>query len=123
MKYWALALLLVCSVAGAVDNPDAPDYLGAFHQRMQAYQQRIDHARTTADMSQASVAEAKALDHELNTAYRTLMHRLSPTQHSALRASQRHWLKYRDAEFAFPQQDVHAAIARYVVGTYGRPCT
>ncbi|MGB7757984.1 MAG: lysozyme inhibitor LprI family protein [Salinisphaera sp.] len=101
MKYWALALLLFCSVAGAVDNPDAPDYLGAFHQRMQVYQQRIDRARTTADMSLALVAKAKALDHELNTAYRMLMARLSPAQRTALRASQRQWLKCRDNEFSF----------------------
>lgn len=101
MKYLVLVLLLVCGTAGAVDNPDAPDYLGAFHHRMQTYQQRIDRAQTTADMSQASVAEAKALDQELNTAYQKLMHRLSPAQQSALRASQRRWLKYRDAEFAF----------------------
>ncbi|MES1924192.1 lysozyme inhibitor LprI family protein [Salinisphaera sp. T31B1] len=101
MKYLFVALLCFASVAQAVDNPDRPDHLGAFHERMTPYEQRIRAAQTTADMSQASTDMASALDDELNTAYKRLMAELSPEQQSALRTAQRHWLAYRDAEFAF----------------------
>ena len=101
MKYVAVVLLCLAGTAGAITNPDAPDLVAAFHERMAPYAQRIRDGQTTLAMDQASVAMAEALDRELNTAYGRLMARLEPAQQSALRTAQRRWLKYRAAEFAF----------------------
>ena len=101
MKYLILVLLLYATTAAAVVDPDAPAHVRAFHERMAPYHAQIRQGQTTAAMSEAYVAMAEALDRELNTAYRQLMARLSDEQQAALRASQRQWLKYRDAEFAF----------------------
>lgn len=101
MRYLPLALLFVAGAALAVVNPDAPHSADAFHQRMQPYHARIAKGQTTLAMDQAAATMAAALDHELNTAYRRLMARLTPQQKAALRDSQRQWLKYRDPEYAF----------------------
>lgn len=120
MKYLTLALLLFTTIAGAVTNPDTPDYVAAFAKRMAPYQERVRGAPTTLAMNQASVAMGQALDRELNSAYEKLMGRLSADQQSALRASQRRWLKYRDAEFAFLDQAVtrqsHGSSAGLTIG-------
>ncbi|GAB3672970.1 lysozyme inhibitor LprI family protein [Salinisphaera aquimarina] len=121
MKYLPFALLFLATAAGAVANPDAPRYVDAFHQRMAPYHERIVQGQTTLAMDQAGVAMAKALDNELNAAYRKLMTRLSPEQKSALRASQRQWLKYRDAEYAFLNQaftrESHGSSSVLTVGS------
>lgn len=106
MKGWVALLLLgfVGFATAGIVNPDVPNHVGAFHERMAAYQQRILDGRTTLSMDRASGSMAEALDDELNEAYRRVMARLSEPQQSALRASQRQWLHYRDAEYAFLDQ-------------------
>ena len=102
MKYPVLAvLLLAATTAAAVTNSDAPAHVDAFEKRMAPYQERIRSGKTTLAMDRAMREMAEALDEELNSAYEKLMQRLPDTQRSALRASQRRWLAYRDAEFAF----------------------
>ena len=52
-------------------------------------------------MAQAGAAYAKALDRELNQAYRQLLAQLDTASAEKLRASQRAWLAYAKAEAAF----------------------
>ncbi|MES1941082.1 hypothetical protein T5B8_12613 [Salinisphaera sp. T5B8] len=101
MKYLAMLLLCVAASAGAITNPDAPAYVDDFQARMAAYDARLANASTTRAMNQASTDMAQALDDELNTAYKQLMTRLTPAQQAGLRASQRRWLAFLDAEFEF----------------------
>jgi uncharacterized protein YecT (DUF1311 family) len=55
----------------------------------------------------------KFLDRELNAAYALLMSKLPMTQQAQLRAAQRQWLEYRDAEFAL-------IAANWTPQTFGR---
>lgn len=96
------ALLLVHGSAFAIDNPDAPDYVAAFEQRMQPLYTNVrDRARTTADYVDGYVRLEKRLDVELNAAYDGLLSKLDAPGRRRLQASQRAWLAFRDAEFAF----------------------
>ena len=86
----------------AIDNPDAPDYIGEFQNRAQVYERAIQQAaQTTLDYVEAYAAYERFLDQELNNAYGQLMTHLDKALRQALRNSQRKWLEYRDAEFDF----------------------
>lgn len=95
------AAILVSTAAMAVDNPDAPDRLAAFEQRIQPLEAAVANQNTTADMLRASSAYAKQLDVELNQIYRELMTKVGPTGAQKLRASQRNWLSFMTTEAAF----------------------
>ena len=95
-------LLLMSGMAYGLDNPDAPNYVAEFQARMAPYHAYLDHkAKTTSDYIRGYARLNKALDGELNSAYRKLLPHLKPPQQEQLRASQRAWLKFRDAELKF----------------------
>lgn len=95
------AAMLASTAAMAVDNPDAPDRLAAFEQRIQPLEAAVANQNTTADMLRASSAYAKQLDVELNQTYRELMAKVGATGAQKLRASQRNWLAFMATETAF----------------------
>lgn len=95
------AAMLASTAAMAVDNPDAPDRLAAFEQRIQPLEAAVANQNTTADMLRASSAYAKQLDVELNETYRELMAKVGATGAQKLRASQRNWLAFMTTEAAF----------------------
>lgn len=86
----------------AVDNPDAPDYIGAFKARSEPYIQAINKPdNSTRAYLKAYNSYQRYLDKELNTAYSQLMAKLTEDRKAELKTSQLRWLKYRDAEFDF----------------------
>lgn len=85
----------------ALENPDAPDLVAGFEQRMKPLAIRFSEESSSAGMAQAGAAYAKALDRELNQAYRQLLAQLDTASAEKLRASQRAWLAYAKAEAAF----------------------
>lgn len=86
----------------AIDNPDAPDYLGDFANRAQTYEQDIQQtAYRSQDYIAAYAAYENFLDQELNNTYQQLMAHLNADAQQALKDSQHKWLAYRDAEFDF----------------------
>lgn len=87
--------------ATALENPDAPDLLARFEQRMQPFAARFADQSSTAGIAQAGAVYAKALDSELNQAYRQLLAKLDTASAEKLRASQRAWLAHAKAETAF----------------------
>ena len=90
----------------ALDNPDAPDYVGDFLQRAQIHEQNIQHeAQTTQDYVVAYAAYEKFLDQELNAVYTQLLAQLDDKAQQNLRESQRKWLAHRNAEFSFIAQN------------------
>ncbi|MBL8498144.1 DUF1311 domain-containing protein [Nitrosomonas sp. JL21] len=100
----ALTGLLLCFSLStqAIDNPDAPDYVGDFLKRAQPYERNIQQtAHTTQQYVTAYAAYEKFLDNELNAAYRQLMAHLPEESQQALKKSQLAWLNYRDQEFEF----------------------
>ena len=98
-----IVLLLDCSLSThAIDNPDAPDYIGDFLNRAQAYEWDIRQtAHTMQSYLTAYAAYEKFLDRELNAAYRQLTARLTDEAQFILKNSQLAWLDYRDKEFDF----------------------
>lgn len=103
MKHILLLLTLIFSnYAWALDNPDAPDYIAEFEARIAPLHAFIrDKAETTPDYSDGYTTLENALDKELNSAYQNLMKVLPEPSKAELRASQKQWVKYRDAEFKF----------------------
>lgn len=95
------AAMLASTAAMAVDNPDAPDRMAAFEQRIQPLEAAVANQHTTADMLRASSAYAKQLDVELNQTYRELMAKVGANGAQKLRASQRNWLSFMTTEAAF----------------------
>lgn len=86
----------------AIDNPDAPDYVGDFRNHAQTYEldiQRTTH--TTQSYITAYAAYEQFLDEELNNAYYRLITHLNDEAQQALKDSQRQWSNYRNAEFNF----------------------
>ena len=54
---------------------------------------------TTAGMTNCTNGASARWDKELNSVYAKLLSSLSPVEQDALRAAQRQWILYRDAEF------------------------
>lgn len=100
----AFALALAATGAGAIDNPDAPDRIATFEARVQPYEQRLGETDGGSRATQEGVAYARFLDTELNRAYQFLLTHLDARARAELIASQRIWLRFRDAEFAFIDQ-------------------
>lgn len=103
----ALVLLWVCSAFHApasfsIDNPDAPDYVGEFEARSKPHEQQIaEQAGSTRQIARAYSEYEAFLNRELQQAYDALRPCLSPESRQRLLAAQRQWLRYRDAEFVF----------------------
>ncbi|MBL8472385.1 MAG: DUF1311 domain-containing protein [Rhodocyclaceae bacterium] len=86
----------------AIDNPDAPDLAAAFEVRAKHYEARVAAAAGGGPELSVALAEyAKFLDQELNAAYAGAHARLGAAGKADLRAAQRRWLAWRDAEGAF----------------------
>ena len=96
-------LLVVASLinpACAIDNPGAPNYIGDLELREQVYLTAIDKpGNGSRDYLIAYDDYQNFLDKELNQAYNLLKEKLPEARKQELKASQRQWIKYRDAEF------------------------
>jgi uncharacterized protein YecT (DUF1311 family) len=58
-------------------------------------------ASSTVAQTQCIASAGAAWDHELNETYQKLLKSLDPASQTSLRASQRQWLAFRDAERQF----------------------
>ena len=99
-----LILLLVILLPGpahCIDNPDAPDLKSDFVERSRKFQELIDNEAVNHRRRQFSADYAAFLNNELNAVYSQLNKQLGRESNSALRASQRQWLAFRDAEREF----------------------
>lgn len=70
-----------------------------------------DKAETTPDYSDGYTTLENALDKELNSAYQNLMKVLPEPSKAELRASQKQWVKYRDAEFKSRKTSIETTSA------------
>ncbi|WP_163937834.1 lysozyme inhibitor LprI family protein [Paraferrimonas sp. SM1919] len=101
-----IAITFFISISAvAVDNPDAPDRIGDFEIRMTPYISKINNAKSTLNTIETYYEYEKALDKELNTAYSFLIGKLKGESKIALRNSQRQWIKYRNEEFSFIEEN------------------
>lgn len=98
---FALLLAGFAASAGAVDNPDAPDYLAEFERRAHPFAAAVQQARTGQESASAYARYETFLDRELNQVYSMLLAKVGAAQQAKMKESQRAWLKYRDAEFNF----------------------
>ena len=104
MSVWVQSVLLVVvsliNPACAIDNPDAPNYIGELELREQVYLKAIDKpGNGSRDYLIAYDDYQNFLDKELNQAYSLLKEKLPEARKQELKVSQRQWIKYRDAEF------------------------
>lgn len=104
--HWIRGLLVISISlfilpAIALDNPDAPDFIGEFKTREQVYLNAIDHPNNTGQYWEAYKNHLEFLDKELNKAYKIIRSKLPKKQKQELKISQRNWIKFRDAEFEF----------------------
>ncbi|NTW33512.1 MAG: DUF1311 domain-containing protein [Bacteroidetes bacterium] len=100
-----LLTILLCvfpSLCLAIDNPDAPNYLVEFDNRIASIQKNInDNSKTTVDYSNGYKNLENILEKELNTAYQKLIDKLNKDQKEILKQSQSQWVSFRDKEFEF----------------------
>lgn len=99
-----LVLWLLAASAFAIDNPDAPDRVAAFETRAAGFERDLAATDGASASTRAGLAYAKFLDAELNAAFRALQSRLTAPAREALIESQRRWLRFRDAEQRFIEQ-------------------
>lgn len=99
------AITVVCfltTLTYAIDNPEAPDYIGEFKSREKVFIDKINNPKNT---NQEYLAAYNGylifLEKELNTAFSSLIPKLAKDQQEELKNSQKKWLKFRDAEFEF----------------------
>lgn len=98
LSLWAgMGLLILSGWAGANDECDSP--------------------QTQMEMTQCSAQAYQAADDELNEAYQALVDRLENNASSLekLRAAQRKWIGFRDAECAFESSAVEGGSAQPMV--------
>lgn len=97
-----LSIALTSVACQAIDNPDAPDYLGDFRAEASTHEQAIyEDAQTTSDSMEAYRDYIGFLEEELAAATAALEGELSGSEREALSASQRAWEAYQDTEKAF----------------------
>ena len=104
MNVWVQSVLLVVisliNPACAIDNPDAPYYIGEFELREQVYLKAINKPENgSRDYLIAYDDYQNFLDKQLSQAYSLLKEKLPEARKQELKVSQRQWIKYRDAEF------------------------
>lgn len=104
VSLWLQGLMLVIvslfNPACAIDNPDAPDYIGELEQREQVFLAAINKPdNSSRDYLIAYDDYQIFLDKELNKAYQLIRSKLPEARQQELKNSQRQWIKYRDAEF------------------------
>lgn len=108
-SYIKIAGLVVLTVVGilitltyAIDNPDAPDYIGNFKSREKIFLDKINNPKNTNQAYLIAYNDYLIfLDKELNAAYRLLMPKMQKKQQEELKNSQRKWIKFRGTEFEF----------------------
>lgn len=95
-----LGFSALVNTACAIDNPDAPDFVGDFEKRGQTYSAATNNPdNSTREYLVAYDNYLQFLDKELNAAYQQLKSKLPAEQQKLLTQSQRDWIKFRDAEF------------------------
>lgn len=100
--FLCITAILVPLPAIAIDNPDAPDYIGEFNARSKSYIDAINNPNNgNRDYLIAYDNYANFLDAELNHAFKVLENKLGKSQKEELKLAQRQWIKFRDAEFKF----------------------
>ena len=86
----------------AIDNPESSDLTGQFKEREKPFLSAIEKPTNgTRDTIRAYHEYKIFLDKELNKVYTLVLSKLSSKHQNELQISQRHWLKFRDAEFEF----------------------
>lgn len=88
MRQLALPVLLLALGAPAEARMYGADYEACSQQ-------------ATADIVECVKASAKTWDRRMNGAYKSLMQRSEPGQREPLKAAQRRWVEYRDANCGF----------------------
>lgn len=93
-----LLILLVCaSIVGAVDNPDAPDYLGEFRARSAAYEHAVAEAAGGGASAEIG-AWLTFLEGELAQAQDALTASLPVEEQARLQRAQSRWRAHLDAD-------------------------
>jgi len=93
---------LISNIAYALDNPNAPDYIAEFNARSQVHEQMVNDPKlTNRGILAAYNSYQLFLDEELDAAYQLLRSKLLKAQLDELKKSQEYWIKFRDAEFEF----------------------
>ena len=95
----AFVFVGLAASVGAIDNPDAPDRVAAFKRRAAPFEKQLAATDGGRAATRAGRAYAAFLDAELNTAYSALLSNVERSTRAALVESQRHWLRFRDAEY------------------------
>ncbi|QDD65743.1 MULTISPECIES: lysozyme inhibitor LprI family protein [Herbaspirillum] len=88
-KFSILLLFSVCATSFAQEKAHPIDIW---------LQRAIEKDSSTAGMREATNQARQMWDKELNKSYQHLMSRLPAAQQEVLRASQRAWIKFRDAD-------------------------
>lgn len=97
-----ITVSLIFNSACAIDNPDAPDLISKFKENEKVYLKAIESPTNgTRDTIRAYHEYKLFLDKELNKTYTLLKSKLSPERQKELTTSQLHWIKFRDAESEF----------------------
>jgi len=92
-----LSLLVCAPTVGAVDNPDAPDYLGEFRTRAAVYEHAV--AEAAGGSASAEIGAWIAfLESELTQAQEALSALLPADEQSQLQGAQIHWRAHFDAD-------------------------
>lgn len=92
-----LSLLVCAPIVGAVDNPDAPDYLGEFQARAAAYEHAV--AEAAGGSASAEIGAWIAfLESELTQAQEALSALIPVDEQSRLQRAQSHWRAHFDAD-------------------------
>jgi uncharacterized protein YecT (DUF1311 family) len=98
----AMSTMLFTIPASALDNPDSPDDLKAFFDQANRLENDLaESADNNQKVIEAGARYQAFLDSELNKAYQSVLQKLGGQQKTQLQQSQRIWIQYRDAEFAF----------------------
>jgi len=99
---WIAPLLLVSCICAATATSAFAASAEPRDKTSDALDACLNNPKTisTADMSDCYSVAYKAFDHRLNVAYQSLLKTLPATPAQKLKASQRTWLTFRDAELA-----------------------
>lgn len=93
----AACLLALSTLSAAVDNPDAPDYIGEFRARSASYEQAVGEA-AGGNASTELGAWFAFLERELQQTQAALSAALPEQERSLLKRAQSRWRKQFDAD-------------------------
>ena len=92
MQHGLLAILACIAISAGATNGEDKNPIDV------QYEKAIQKDPSTFGMRAAANKAREAWDKEMNKSYAHLMAKLNSRQQTALRASQRAWIKFRDAE-------------------------